>query len=104
VILCDLTTCYAIESAWFQRLKVKCDEPFSNFAFNFNLRRYIKTGVSSTDVNDVALSVNVEWKGYAANPFVERSISVANGRAVQVDPIKSTFKAPGTNRLRLKHD
>jgi hypothetical protein len=35
--------------------------------------------VSSTDVNDVALSVNVEWKGYAANPFVERSISVANG-------------------------
>jgi len=26
--------------AWFQRLKLICDEPLSNFAFNFNLRRY----------------------------------------------------------------
>jgi hypothetical protein len=25
-----------------QRLKPKCDEPLSSFAFNFNLRRYIK--------------------------------------------------------------
>jgi hypothetical protein len=25
-------------------------------------------------------------------------------RAVQVDPIKSTLKAPGTKRLKLKHD
>jgi hypothetical protein len=23
-----------------KRLKLKCDEPLSNFAFNFNLRRY----------------------------------------------------------------
>jgi hypothetical protein len=28
--------------AWFQRLKLKCDEPLLTFAFNFNLRRYIK--------------------------------------------------------------
>ena len=40
MILCHLITCYSIESAWFQRLKLKCDEPLSNFAFNFNLRRY----------------------------------------------------------------
>jgi len=26
----------------FQRLKPKCDKPPSKFAFNFNLRRYIK--------------------------------------------------------------
>jgi hypothetical protein len=26
VILCNLTTCYSIESAWFQRLKAKFDE------------------------------------------------------------------------------
>ena len=26
--------------AWFQRLKLNCDEALSNFAFNFNLRRY----------------------------------------------------------------
>jgi hypothetical protein len=32
VLLCYLTTCYCIERAWFQRLKVKCGEPLSNFA------------------------------------------------------------------------
>ena len=26
--------------AWFQRLKLKYDEPLSNVAFSFNLRRY----------------------------------------------------------------
>jgi len=30
--------------------------------------------------------------------------SRAHGRAVQVDPINSTFKAPGTNRLKLEFD
>jgi hypothetical protein len=25
---------------WFQLLKLKCDEPLSDFAFKFNLRRY----------------------------------------------------------------
>ena len=25
-----------------EHLKLKCDEPLSNFAFNFNLRRYMK--------------------------------------------------------------
>jgi len=30
-----------VESAWLQRLKLKYDELLSNFAFNFNLRRYI---------------------------------------------------------------
>jgi hypothetical protein len=29
-----------VERVWFQLLKVKCDEPLSDFAFNFNLRRY----------------------------------------------------------------
>ena len=27
-----------------------------------------------------------------------------HGRAVQVDPIKPTLKAPGTKRLKLKYD
>ena len=30
------------ESAWSQRLTLICDELVSSFAFNFNLRRYIK--------------------------------------------------------------
>ena len=31
-----------VKSALFQRVKLKCDEPFSSFAFNFKLRRFIK--------------------------------------------------------------
>ena len=31
---------------WFQRLKVKCDEPLSNLAFKFNLRHYIEVSFS----------------------------------------------------------
>jgi len=30
-------------------LKLKCDEPLSNFAFNFNLRRYSKVLLSECD-------------------------------------------------------
>jgi len=40
VILCGLTTCYYSEGACFQRLKLKCDELRSSFAFKFKLRRY----------------------------------------------------------------
>lgn len=29
-------------SAWFQRLRPKRDEPFSNFAFAFNSHHYVK--------------------------------------------------------------
>jgi hypothetical protein len=31
-----------VGSTWFQRLKLRYDEPLSNFAFNFNLRHYSK--------------------------------------------------------------
>jgi len=41
-LLCDLITCYSIETACFQRLKLKYDKVLSNFAFKFNLRRYSK--------------------------------------------------------------
>jgi hypothetical protein len=29
-----------VDRPWFQLLKLKCDEPISDFAFNFSLRRY----------------------------------------------------------------
>jgi len=32
------------------------------------------------------------------------AVAAALGRAVQVDPIKPTSKAPGTKRLKLKYD
>jgi hypothetical protein len=31
-------------------------------------------------------------------------IGAFHGKAVQVDPIKPTLKAPGTQRLKLQHD
>ena len=37
----DITTCYSVESAWFQRLKLKYGKTLSNLAFNPNLRRYV---------------------------------------------------------------
>jgi len=40
--LCDFTTCYSMDRAWFKRLKLKHHNLVSKFAFNFNLRRYSK--------------------------------------------------------------
>ena len=39
----------SVEGAWLQRLKLRCDEPLSTFAFNFNLRRYSWEGRDSTE-------------------------------------------------------
>jgi hypothetical protein len=60
VILCDLTTCYSIESAWVQRLKLRYDELVSNFAFNFNLRRYSMIGRPSLENAEVHAVIEVE--------------------------------------------
>ena len=38
---CDLTRCYSIDGACSRRLKLKCEKLLCNFAFNFNLCRYI---------------------------------------------------------------
>ena len=36
--------CHRVDPAWFQRLKLKCDEALSNLAFKLNLRHYSKLG------------------------------------------------------------
>jgi GH24 family phage-related lysozyme (muramidase) len=36
----DLWLTPRVDRHWRQRLKLKCDEPLSDFAFNCNLRRY----------------------------------------------------------------
>ena len=41
----------ALKAPETKRLKLKCEEPLLNFAFNFNLRRYIEV-----------LSVLMAWK------------------------------------------
>ena len=115
--LCDLTACYAcysIESAWFQRLKVKCDKRFSSFAFNCFLRRYtVAVGGMATALPSKDASVNAaaaaavradkEWeaktgflRGWAAHTFHVTAAAapfvVGRGR---VDPILT----PGLPRL-----
>jgi len=77
-----------------KRLELKCDELLSSFAFNFNLRRYNVVSAS----RDRTI---ITW-----DLIRERRISShqQHGKAVQVEPMKSTLKAPGTKRLKLKHD
>ena len=42
-----------VDRAWFQRWKPKYDEPLSNFAFNFNLRRYTAALGKSLDLGSL---------------------------------------------------
>ena len=46
------------------------------------------------------------WRAISARPYLgaPRDHPVHHGRAVQVDPIKPTLKAPGTKLLKLKCD
>ena len=63
-----------LKRAWFQStrpLKLKYDEPLSKFAFNFNLRRYIKDHLLTLSLEDNQLT----------------SVPKELGRAVQVDSI-----------------
>ena len=78
-------------------LKLRYNGPLSNFAFNFNLRRYtMAPRAPSTTARSPTTS----------NPSPARRGSpstLAQGMAVQVDPVKPVWKAPGTKRLKLKH-
>ena len=38
------------------RLKLKCDEPFSNFAFNVNLRRYTEADAAAAGAAEAVAS------------------------------------------------
>ena len=39
---------FTLKAPGSERLKLKCDKLHSNFAFNFNLRRYIEAGLTWT--------------------------------------------------------
>jgi len=72
--------------AWFQRLKLKFEEPLSDFALNFKLRRYI------------------EEEQFKHRAGVKRAhAEAAKVGAVQLDPIRPVSKPPGTMRLKQKH-
>ena len=41
-----------VDRAWFQRLKINCDDPLSSFAFNVNLRHYGEACKEYADLHD----------------------------------------------------
>jgi hypothetical protein len=45
-----------------QRLKLKCDEPLSNVAINFNVRRYSVGAGLAEDVVHLVVSAQVEME------------------------------------------
>jgi hypothetical protein len=62
------------DSAWFQRLKFKCDKLVSNFAFIFYLRRYIEE----------------EARKLAAGEAL-KALAAQNGALIQVGRCKLTL-------------
>jgi hypothetical protein len=44
----ELTTCYSIGSAWFQRMTLEYNKTLSNVVFNFKLRRYTQAASLAT--------------------------------------------------------
>jgi hypothetical protein len=94
-----------------ERLKLRCDEMLSNFAFRFNLRCY--TWEAQCDAARVHRSklrrVAMKWSEQrVAGAFAGWLSAIAQrrlasqGRAVQVEPIKALFKPPGTKCLKLE--
>ena len=67
-------------------LELKNGKPLSNFAFNFDLRRF--TAVAHASGGGCARSRSARRPGAAA----------------QVDPVKPALKAPGVKGLELKYD
>jgi hypothetical protein len=67
----------------FQLLKLRCDEPHSFFAFNFNLRRYIEAGLKKLRVVD--LKERLAARGLAVSGkkdvLVARLVDAARSRA-----------------------
>ena len=74
-----------VERAWLQRSNLKYDKQLSSLALN----------ISSCGTTAGA--------GADHRRGARRALAF-HGRAVQVPPIKSTLKAPGTKRLELKYD
>jgi len=99
VMLCNLTMCYSIVSAWFQRLKLKFDRLLSTIAFNSNMVAPLHQGHVRRRRHGAAEEAPVQLP--AVRHERQRD---AQGGAVQVDPMKPMLKAPGTKRLNLQYD
>jgi len=97
-------------------LNLRYDGPVSNFALNFNLRRFTQDWGRVKAVVDTCVAQDTErlkWaegrKVFEVKPRVAwdkgKALSyLLNelGRVVQADPIKPTLKEPGTKRVETE--
>ena len=104
MLLCDLTTCYSNERAWFQRLKVKYDEALSNSAFNFNLRRYNEEDVMTQNHKAVWGSFwqSGQWgysccRSFQKNSYCTGIRGIEAGSSHHVPMLLVTWRAPVHN-------
>ena len=74
-------------------LKLRYEDSLLSFAFNFNTCRYTVAALDN-------FSPDTATQAAAASA----SLRPRQGKAVQVDPTKSTLKAPGIKLLNLKDD
>ena len=107
----------SVLKAWFQRVKLRVtyDKTLTKFDIKSMLRRFIKAAAAG----DVATWLELAGddaggntkrryteKGAARAYDAERArvqsgAKPSQGRSVQVEPFKPTFKAPGNKRLKL---
>jgi hypothetical protein len=85
-----------VESTRFLRFKLKCDEPLSNFAFNFNLHRY-----SPAFQHDQLVAVQADARGATLHLFL-LDFWVRRCRLTLSNP-RCNLQAPGNKRLKLKY-
>ena len=88
VLLCNLITCYAVDSAWFQLLKLTYNKLVSSFSFKSNLRRYtaeaqqrIEEEIRQKNVNEnyeTAMDTTPEAFGSVIMLYVDMEV---NGQA-----------------------
>ena len=114
-----------LESTWIHARELSYDGPLSNSAHNFNLRRYNLAATALGALGNMfgGANVAVPWgdalkgsqfatmdvvagrKLFAYLQFCLEQIVKDNelGRAVQVDPMKTMLKAPGSMLLKLRY-
>jgi hypothetical protein len=91
-------------------LKLSFDDPLSTLNFNFNLRRYsvmlsnlrelVSNSVPVDNGFTIAMSEIKSTELFDLHCLV-LDVQNIHGGAVQVDPVRPTFKAPATKRLKL---
>jgi hypothetical protein len=94
---CRLTLSTTLKAPRTQRLKLKCDEPLTNSAFKFNLRRYT-TVLQCADAIQVRRRSSEETKGEWGGTSEDVVVSVA---VDEVGRCRLTLSNPRRKRLEL---